>query len=357
MLGLATQLGAQAEGSLVDTLYSLAWGVAILVTSMIALLVGIWFILGWRVVRPISGLARGIRDFKGGQVGSWLGIRRNDEIGDVAHAFERMAENLKTVVVSRDELAKEVETRTLAQLEAQKLAETLKDRTSELDAVNKELETFAYSVSHDLRAPLRSMAGFCQALVEDYGEKLDETGQDYVRRISAASKRMGQLIDDLLMLSRVTRTEITRADIDLSELAAAIASQLRQGDSSRKVEFKIQPGVTAQGDEILLRTVLENLLGNAWKYSAKKPHATIEFGKAANGAEPTFFVRDNGAGFDMAHADKLFKPFQRLHGHREFEGTGIGLASVANIVRRHGGRIWAEAKPEAGATMRFTLPT
>jgi PAS domain S-box-containing protein len=239
----------------------------------------------------------------------------------------------------------------------QEMAERLARDNAALNSVNKELDTFCYSVSHDLRAPLRGMVGFCQALVEDYGDKLDETGKDYVQRISAASKRMGQLIDDLLTLSRVTRTEINRADVNLSNMAETIAEQLRRSDSDRKVEFKIQPGLTAQGDETLLRTMLENLLGNAWKYSAKKPHATIEFGIAANGTEQPFFVRDNGAGFDMAHVDKLFKPFQRLHGHREFEGTGIGLASVANIVRRHGGRIWAEAKPEAGATMRFTLPT
>lgn len=225
----------------------------------------------------------------------------------------------------------------------------------ELNSLNRELDAFCYSVSHDLRAPLRSMTGFGQALLEDYGDKLDDVGQDYIQRISAASKRMGQLIDDLLMLSRVSRTEVKRVSVDLSELAESVASQLREGDPARTVEFKIQPGVTAQCDETLLRTVMDNLVGNSWKYSARKRQATIEFGVTANGSERTFFVRDNGAGFDMAHADKLFKPFQRLHGSTEFEGTGIGLASVANIIRRHGGRIWAESEPGEGTTMRFTL--
>jgi light-regulated signal transduction histidine kinase (bacteriophytochrome) len=233
----------------------------------------------------------------------------------------------------------------------------LKIRTAELDAVNKELETFAYSVSHDLRAPLRGMAGFCHALVEDYGERLDETAKDYVRRISAASKRMGRLIDDLLTLSRMTRAEVNRSNVDLSDMAESIAGQLRETEPDRRVEFRIQPGITVEGDGTLLRTVLENLLGNAWKYSSRKPHATIEFGITVNGPAPTYFVRDNGVGFDMAYADKLFKPFQRLHHAAEFEGTGIGLASAANIIRRHGGRIWAEASPGAGTTMRFTLST
>ncbi|HKK00714.1 MAG TPA: PAS domain S-box protein [Desulfuromonadales bacterium] len=241
------------------------------------------------------------------------------------------------------------------ELTIQDMAERLARDNVALNSVNKELDSFCYSVSHDLRAPLRGMTGFCQALVEDYGDKLDETGKDYVERISAASKRMGQLIDDLLMLSRVTRTEVTRTDVNLSVMAESIAEQLKQSDPNRQVEFKIHKGLTVQGDDVLLGTLLENLLGNAWKYSAKNPHAVIEFGIATNGAEPSFFIRDDGVGFDMTHADKLFKPFQRLHRSSEFEGTGIGLASVANIVRRHGGRIWADSKPGAGTTMHFTL--
>lgn len=269
----------------------------------------------------------------------------DDEIGDVYQATDRMRRSLL-----KSKLDLERANSGLAEAR-----DSLERRVKELNAVNDELEAFAYSVSHDLRAPLRGMSGFSEALAEDYGDKLDETGLDYIQRISAAGKRMGRLIDDLLTLSRVTRTEVTRTEVDLSAMAEAIAAQLKESEPSRPAEFQIQPGVRTQGDPVLLRTVLENLLGNAWKYSARKPRSVIEFGVAANGTEPSYFVRDNGAGFDMSHADKLFKPFQRLHGEREFQGTGIGLASVANIIRRHGGRVWADAEPGAGATFHFTL--
>lgn len=355
MLSLATELVRKAEASFSQTRYELAWSVAVLIAAIVALLAGVWFIVGWRVVGPVGRLQQEITAFRGGRVGTWHGIRNDDEIGDVARAFQGMAENLATVMVSRDELAKEVESRKQAEQTARQLADSVQAHAQQLDAVIKELESFAYSVSHDLRAPLRSMAGFCQALVEDYGPALDDTGRDYVQRISAASKRMGQLIDDLLTLSRVTRTEIRHTEVDLSEMAGIIAEQLHLSEPHRQVAFRIQPGMTAQGDEPLLRTVLENLIGNAWKYSSKKPNATIEFGRSANGAEPAYYVRDDGAGFDMAHADKLFQPFQRLHRASEFEGTGIGLASVANIIRRHGGRIWADSKLGAGTTMHFTV--
>lgn len=355
LLTHASRLGLHAQEIVLHTLYELAVGIAVLVAGMVTLLAGIWFMVGLRVVRPIARLQQEIRGFTGGKVGEWRGIRDDDEIGDVARAFARMADNLSAVMVSRDELSNEVEIRMLAEQKARELASSLEARTVALDAVNKELESFAYSVSHDLRAPLRSMAGFCQALVEDYGQRLDETGKDYVQRISAASKRMGRLIDDLLTLSRVTRTEIEQAEIDLSDIAESIANQLRETEPGRDVEFRIQPGVVARGDGVLLRTVLENLLGNAWKYSSKKPRAMIEFGVAANDAEHAFFVRDDGVGFDMGYADKLFQPFQRLHHGGEFEGTGIGLASVANIIRRHGGRVWADSMLGLGTTMHFTL--
>ena len=357
MLSLASLLGQQAAHRLRQTLYELAWGVAVLVIGIVGLLAGLWFILGWRVVRPIGRLQEAIRKFTGGRLepDAWEGIRKDDEIGDVAHAFERMAENLNSLMVSRNELAKEVETRRQAERQAQEAAASLKSRTLELDAVNKELEAFAYSVSHDLRAPLRSISGFCHVLLETHGNRLDETGKDYMGRIAAASSRMGQLIDDLLTLSRVARTEVARTDIDMSDMAESIAEQLRQVDPDRQVEFRIQPGVVARGDGTLLRTVMENLLENAWKYSAQKPNAIIEFGRSGDGSEVSYFVRDDGAGFDMSLSHRLFKPFQRLHRASEFEGTGIGLASAANIVRRHGGRIWADSMPGAGTTMSFTL--
>lgn len=231
------------------------------------------------------------------------------------------------------------------------------NRTSDLELANEELAAFSYSVSHDLRAPLRSIHGFSQALEEDYGDKLDDDGKDFIKRVCEATGRMERLIDDMLKLSRINRNEMEFSDIDLSASAETIASRLREDDPSRNVSLEIAPGLTAKADQELTGILLENLLGNAWKYSAKQEHARIEFGAMdGDDGETVFFVRDNGAGFDMSYADKLFKPFQRLHSASDFEGTGIGLATVARIVRRHGGRIWAEASPGEGATFYFTLP-
>ena len=236
------------------------------------------------------------------------------------------------------------------------LEELVEQRTAELTAVNKELESFSYSVSHDLRAPLRGLVGFSQALLEDYDDKLDEQGKHCLSRIDAAGRRMGELIDDLLTLSRVTRSQMQRERVDLSAAAREVAAVLREGQPERKVEFVIADGLTVAGDKPLLEAVLENLLGNAWKFTGGHPTATIEFGVTDVENERVYFVRDDGAGFDMAYADKLFGAFQRLHTEEEFPGTGIGLATVQRIVRRHGGRMWAEGEIEKGATFYFTLP-
>ena len=251
------------------------------------------------------------------------------------------------------------------------------ERTAELETANKELEAFSYSVSHDLRAPLRAMDGFSQALLEDCADKLDVRGRDYLGRVRTAAERMAQLIDDLLQLSRVTRAELRRQRVDLSALARLVAEDLRKSQPGRAVEFDIADGLTAEGDGRLLRVVLENLLGNAWKFTARQPHARIEFGAGADGAggdpktnpespaghsafyaphSAIFQVRDDGAGFDMEYAGKLFGAFQRLHSATEFPGTGIGLASVQRIIHRHGGRVWAEGAVGRGATFYFTLP-
>jgi PAS domain S-box-containing protein len=237
-----------------------------------------------------------------------------------------------------------------------KLEQRVVARTAELAAVNKELEAFCYSVSHDLRAPLRGLDGFSQALLEDYGDKLGDDGQHLLQRIRAGSQRMGQLIDDLLNLSRVSRSELRREPVNLSSLAGDIVEELRSHDPHRDVALRIADNLTADGDPQFLRVVLENLLGNAWKYTAKQPHATIEFGLDCDNGQPSFFVRDDGVGFDMQYVDKLFTPFQRLHAVNEFPGTGIGLATVQRIVHRHGGRVWAEAEVNKGATFHFTLP-
>jgi PAS domain S-box-containing protein len=224
-----------------------------------------------------------------------------------------------------------------------------------LEAANAELKSFSYSVSHDLRAPLRAIDGFSQALVEDYADQLDEQGQAYLQRIRTASQRLGQLIDDMLKLARVTRSELHRSEVDLSAQAQAVATELQKARPRRDVELIIAPGLTAQADANLLRIVLENLLGNAWKFTSKQPRARIELGMTYHNGATAYFIRDNGAGFDMAYAGKLFGAFQRLHTATEFEGTGIGLATVQRIIHRHGGRVWAEGVPGQGATFYFTI--
>ena len=228
-------------------------------------------------------------------------------------------------------------------------------RTAELAASNKELEAFAYSVSHDLRAPLRAMDGFSQAVLEDYGDRLGADGKSHLQRVRAASQRMAELIDGMLSLSRTTRSEMRRARVNLSELAEAVALDLRKTAPTRDVEFAINPGLIVNGDLNLVRAVLENLLGNAWKFTSKHPRARIAVGAMQRDGETVYFVRDDGAGFDPAYTHNLFGVFRRLHAAVEFEGTGVGLATVQRIIHRHGGRVWAEGAVEKGATFYFTL--
>jgi light-regulated signal transduction histidine kinase (bacteriophytochrome) len=235
----------------------------------------------------------------------------------------------------------------------QRTNDELLQSTVELQAANQELEAFSYSVSHDLRGPLRSIDGFSQLLLEDCYDQLDEHGKDYLQRVREACRRMAQLTEDMLTLSRVTRREMRKEAVDLSILARSIATALQQTEPQRQAEFVIAEGLVAIGDPGLLRAALENLLGNAWKFTGKQPQARIEFGRTENPL--IYFVRDDGAGFDMAYANKLFGVFQRLHTDREFLGTGIGLATVQRIIHRHGGRIWAEAAVGEGATFYFTL--
>ncbi len=236
-----------------------------------------------------------------------------------------------------------------------KLNENLQAKSVQLEAANKELEAFSYSVSHDLRAPLRHIDGFGQILLEDYAGMLDDEGRRYLHRVREASQQMAQLIDDLLNLSRVTRAEMHRETVDLSRTAEMVAAALRKIDPEKAAEFVIEKGLTAVGDERLLRVALDNLLGNAWKYTGKRPQARIEFGRTNHDGRSAYFVRDNGAGFDMAYAHKLFGAFQRLHSMSEFPGTGIGLATVQRIIHRHGGQVWADGTVDKGATFYFTL--
>jgi len=235
------------------------------------------------------------------------------------------------------------------------LEQRVAERTAQLKAANSELEAFAYSVSHDLRAPLRAIDGFSRMLLEDHAEALGPQGQSYLQRVCGASGRMGQLIDDLLNLSRLTRQPMKRQTVDLSTLADEIVAELRRGESGRRVDVAIEPGLRADADPNLLRIALENLLGNAWKFTRNAPEPRIEVGAVPHEGGTAFFVRDNGAGFDMAYADKLFGAFQRLHPVADFEGTGIGLATVHRIIRRHGGQVWAEGAVEQGATFYFSV--
>jgi signal transduction histidine kinase len=233
------------------------------------------------------------------------------------------------------------------------LEERVKQRTAELETTNKELEAFSYSVSHDLRAPLRTIDGFSLALEEDYASAVDAVGQDYIRRVRTSVQRMGQLIDSLLQLSRITRAEISKRDCDLSAIARTVADNLQEENPGREIQFEIEAGLTTFADPNLLQIALENLLGNAVKFSSKVAHPKISFGWDKK--ENAWFVSDNGAGFDMHYKEKLFNAFNRLHGDKDFKGSGIGLATVARVIRRHHGRIWADSVVDHGAKFWFTL--
>lgn len=239
----------------------------------------------------------------------------------------------------------------------EELEQRVAERTMQLEVSNKELEAFSYSVSHDLRAPLRSIDGFSKILLEDYFERLESRGQNYLQRVRAASQRMGQLIDDLLTLSRVTRSNINRVELNISDLAASLLQEYRAAQPERNVQFHSNPELVTCADANLMRIMLDNLLNNAWKFTSRQEDAVIELNAVEHNDTYAYVVRDNGVGFDMAYAHKLFGAFQRLHPVSEFEGTGIGLATVQRIVHRHGGRVWAEGQPGRGAAFYFTLPT
>lgn len=237
----------------------------------------------------------------------------------------------------------------------EQLEARLRQKATELDASNRELEAFAYSVSHDLRAPLRAISGFSQALLDEHSDKLDEQARFYLERVRAAGDRMAVMLDELLALSRLNRAELQRQELDLSALAHEIADNLRRSEPGRDVAFVIQDDIRVRADPALLRAVLENLIGNAWKFTAQHPQARIEVAANEHDREIVYLVRDDGAGFDTQSATKLFAPFQRMHTDEEFPGTGLGLAATQRIIRRHGGQIWADAEVDKGATFYFTL--
>jgi signal transduction histidine kinase len=307
-------------------------------------------LLSWssirRMVRSLRAVSDGVERLAGGDLATPIDVPPGDEIADLAREANRTATRLREY---REQAAREEERATSALLETRRHAQAT-------EVANQELEAFSYSVSHDLRGPLRAIDGFSQALLEDE-KQLSVEGSGHLQRVRAAAQRMAELIDDLLRLSRVSRGALTKTRIDLSTISEAVLADLRKSSPERTVSVVVQPGIAAVADARLVKITFENLLGNAWKFTAKTPEPRIEVGTREDPARGTvYFVKDNGAGFDMAYADRLFGAFQRLHTDKEFPGTGIGLATVQRIVRRHGGEIWAEAAPGSGATFSFTLP-
>lgn len=321
-----------------------------------------------RITRSLAALGQGVREVEAGNLGRRVDLARRDEFGELAAGFNRMSERLRqshdrqarqaeALQRANDELEERVRERTeelrttLAELETR-----VEERTRELREANQEMEAFSYSVSHDLRAPLRSIEGFSQIILERYEDQVDAQGQDYLRRIRNAVGRMERLIDDILRLSRLSRASMILEEVDLSALAREVVEGLREREPDRTVETTIQPGLSAWADRELLRAILENLIGNGWKFTSKRPDGRVEVGALPGDRDDLFYVRDNGAGFNPAYAHKLFKPFQRLHSEKMFPGTGIGLALVQRIVTRHGGSVRAEGEAGQGATFFFSLP-
>lgn len=320
------------------------------------------------IFNPITRLADASRQLARGDLSTRLTIRAVGEMQLLIESFNQMAKDLEQTTVSKDSLNAvneqlaatnsalqlEIEQRKQAQEEAGWLTDDLQRQKTALEDANRELESFSYSVSHDLRAPLRHINGFTTLLSEDYRDQLDDTGKNYLDRICAASNRMGNLIEDLLRFARISRSEMNIVDVNLSRCAQEIARMLHESEPGNTTRIEIAEGLTARCDESLMEMVLQNLIGNAWKYSSGKTDAVISVGMIQEGGAEIFFVKDNGVGFDMAYKEKLFRVFERLHG-KEFEGTGIGLATVQRIIERHGGRIWAEGFVGLGATFYFTL--
>ncbi|GGF68390.1 hypothetical protein GCM10011332_23200 [Terasakiella brassicae] len=331
----------------------------ILRNTILAIVFG--FLFYFTLGRPVMAALNGISNIDPQNPGRTILVipkgHQEDEIGLLIAKLNTVLEEFQETLLQRyyaeGQLKKKQQ---MIALLNQRLEERVRQRTSELEAANKEMEAFTYSVSHDLRAPLRTISGFSDILQDEYGNQLDDQAHHYLERVRQGTARMDQLINDLLKLSRSTRGELHRNDVNLSKLAQEIFEDLLHAAPQRNVELHIEPNIHAQGDKRFLRLALENLIANAWKYTSHKDLSQISFGKLKQDGNTVYFISDNGAGFDMAYAEKLFSPFHRLHTSKEFEGTGVGLATVQRIIHRHGGDIWAQATVNEGATFFFTLP-
>jgi len=322
--------------------------IVIIVTALTGMVLAI--LIGRQLSSNVARIAEGLESIREGKLNHREGelyhrleLTGRDELSDIAECFNEMAEKHQQYEQEIKEINSQLELR-------------VDERTAQLVAANKELDSFSYSVSHDLKSPLRSISGFSNILLESYRDKLDIEGKDCIERIHRASERMGNLIDELIEFSHINRAELHLQTVNLSDMALQIAEELRQSQPERQVEFKIRSGIMADADLVLIRSVIENLIGNAWKFTQRKEQSIITFDTKDENGATTFFIKDNGAGFNQEYADKLFSPFQRLHSSSEFEGTGIGLASVQRIIHRHGGKIWGEGREGEGATFYFTLP-
>jgi signal transduction histidine kinase len=349
--GLFVGVGIPAAVSYARANANLARNVGIFLAVAVVVWSAVRFFSQRFFLRPVQVLAGAARQLADSNLNSRVGpiVGAAEELAQLGRTFDEMAARLQR---RRQELEQ-------AHQEIRELNEGLEkrvaERTAELEAAFQQLESFSYSVSHDLRGPLRAIDGYSLAVLEDYQNKLDAEGNDRLQHVRAAAKRMARLIDDLLALSRVSRRPLRRAEVDLSALAESVIADLRKAEPGRVVEVTITPGLKVNADAGLLRIALENLLGNAWKFTRRNEQPGIELGIIPGAVSPEYYVHDNGAGFDMAYADKLFDAFQRLHRASEFEGTGIGLATVHRVIRRHGGHVRAEAEVGKGATFYFTL--
>lgn len=325
------------------------WLLGICIAMMAIFVAAILLILHRTVIAPLETMAVASKRLAAGDYSVPLPAPRSDEVGTMIASFSSMRSAISEEIAKRRRAEEAVRTLNAA------LEERVALRTAELEAAVRDIESFSYSVSHDLRAPLRHIASFSQILQQDHAHQLDAEARDYLNRICRGAVRMGQLIDELLDLFRIGRAPLNRTQVDLSTMAREVVDELSEAHPERTVAVTIPSGIRGSADPFLVRVVLQNLLENAWKYTGRSPEAAIEFGATRQAGEPVYFVADNGTGFDMEYADKLFGPFQRLHSEAEFEGTGIGLATVRRIIERHGGRIWAESREGEGATFFFTL--